>query len=145
MSEGSLRRWKSCSPSRTSKHQVSNRRRSAAVPAPPSTRQALLRPSNSVCLLQAHPGMRTRALRNNQVSHQQRTRAQSDQNLSLPRAPPAKNLPRELGHLEQSMSTPVCSAICLMKRLLNALSLHAFDGLLCHSNSVCCRGVLETT
>jgi hypothetical protein len=145
VSGGSLQKSKSCSPSRTSRLRVSNQRRSAAVLAPPSTHQAPRRPSNSAFFRPARPGMQTRELRSNLVSHQQRTGAQSDRNLLPPQAPPARNLPRGQGRREQSMSTLVCNAICLMKRPHNGLSLSAFEGPSCHFNSVSCRGVLGTT
>ena len=144
VSEGSSQRSKSCSPSRTSKLQVSNQRRSAVVLALHSTHQALLPPSSSAFLQQAHPGTRTRELRSNPVSHQRRTRTQSDRNPLPPQAPPAKSPPRELGHREQSMSILACNAICLMKRLRNAMSLSASEDPSCHFNSVSCRGVLGT-
>jgi hypothetical protein len=145
VSEGSSQRLKNCSPNKTSRLLVSNRRRNVAALVLLSTHQAPPRQSSSVSRLRATQGTRTPGPQNSQASQPPRQRAGSDRNLLLHRAIPAKNLRRGPGHQRQSTSTPACNVTCLMKRPPSVLSLDAFGDRSCHFNNVSYRGVLETT
>lgn len=138
-------RLKNCSLNRMSKLQASSRRRSVAVLALLSTHQVPLRRGNLVFLLQVTPGTRILELRNNQVCHPQSPQAGSDPNLLLHQALPAKGLQRGSGLPNRSTLIPVYSVTCPTRRLHDALSLRVSNDPSYHFNSVCCKGVLETT